>query len=111
MWLERTWSNVLSRLWRKKEDERFEWDESKRQEVICRRGVDFRYAALMFDNTVLVGQDKRIDYGEERFAALGHVNGEFFNLIFTPRDGRKRIITAWKASRDDERKFKERFPE
>lgn len=39
----------------------------------------------MFENQVLVRVDDREDYGEERFAALGHVEGEFFTLIYTPK--------------------------
>ncbi len=84
----------------------FEWDEEKRQEVIRERGVDILYAALMFENQVLVRVDDREDYGEERFAALGHVEGEFFTLIYTPRGNKTRLITAWKEGENGEKEYK-----
>ncbi len=89
----------------------FEWDEDKRQEVIREREVDILYAALMFENPVLVRPDDREDYGEERFAALGHVDGEYFTLIYTPRENKTRLITAWKVGKNGEKEYKKRFPE
>lgn len=84
----------------------FEWDEEKRQEIIRERDVDILYAALMFENQVLVRVDDREVYGEERFAALGHVKGEFFTLIYTPRGNKTRLITAWKAGKNGEKEYK-----
>lgn len=45
-----------------------EWDEEKREKVIKDRGVDFLYAALIFENPVFVARDDRsgLDYGEDR---------------------------------------------
>ena len=83
----------------------FEWDENKRQDVIRERGVDVLYAALMFENPVLVRTDDRADYGEDRFIALGHVGEEFFYLVFTPRGQKHRLITAWKAGRHGEKHY------
>jgi uncharacterized DUF497 family protein len=39
----------------------FEWDEDKRLRNIDERGVDFRLAALIFDNPVLEARDERGD--------------------------------------------------
>ena len=86
-----------------------EWDEQKRQEVINERGVDILYAARMFKNPVVVKSDIRNDYGESRYEALGHVNGEFFVLIYTMRNKVTRLITAWKAGRNGEKEYKNRF--
>jgi len=87
----------------------FEWDEEKRQEVIRERSVDILYAALIFENRVLVRVDDRQDYGEERFAALGHVDGEYFTLIYTSRGNKTRLVTAWKAGKNGEREYKNRI--
>jgi uncharacterized DUF497 family protein len=84
----------------------FDWDEEKRQEVIDKRGVDILYAALIFENQVLVRPDDREDYGEKRFIALGYVEGEFFNVVYTPKGKRTRLITAWKAGRNGEKRYK-----
>ena len=84
----------------------FEWDEQKRQEVIDERGVDILYAARIFKNPVLVKPDIRNEYGESRFEALGHVDNEFFVLIYTMRGKMIRLITAWKAGRNGEKEYK-----
>jgi len=86
---------------------KFEWDENKRQEVIRERDVDLLYAALMFENPVLIKIDDRQDYGEIRYAALGHVEGEFFTLIYTPRGDALRLITAWKGGKNSEKDYQE----
>lgn len=87
----------------------FEWDEDKRQQVIKARSVDILYAARMFNNPTLVTRDDREDYGEERYIALGHVNQEYFMLVYTPIENNVfRLITAWKAGRNGEKKYKAR---
>jgi uncharacterized DUF497 family protein len=63
-------------------DTGFEWDEDKRQANIAERGVDFRYAALIFQGPVLEAEDKHEDYGERRFRALGQVQGETYMVAF-----------------------------
>ena len=50
---------------------RFEWDENKRISNLESHGVDFKDAALIFTNVVLEAEDKRGDYGERRFRAVG----------------------------------------
>lgn len=88
----------------------FEWNEDKRTEVIKTRGVDFLYAAQIFDNPTLINRDNRKDYGEERYIALGHVNEEYFIIVYTPiEDNVFRLITAWKAGRNGEKRYKESF--
>ncbi len=87
----------------------FEWDEAKRQKVIEQHQVDLLYAALMFENPVLVKADDRKEYGEQRYQALGHVDGEFFTLVYTLRNNRYRLITAWKAGRNGKRIYQKRF--
>ena len=49
----------------------FEWDEEKRIINIKERGVDFRDAAVIFEGPVIMKEDTRENYGEQRFRALG----------------------------------------
>ena len=86
---------------------KFEWDKAKRRKVIEQHGVDFLYAALMFENPVVVRPDNRKDYGESRFIALGHVEGEFFTLVYSLRNNRRRLITAWKAGRNGKKIYQD----
>ncbi|NRA85928.1 MAG: BrnT family toxin [Rhizobiales bacterium] len=88
----------------------FEWDEDKRAETIKNRGVDLLYVAQIFNNPTLVKRDDRMDYGEKRFIALGHVEEEYFILVYTPIEDKVfRLITAWKAGRNGEKKYKAHF--
>jgi uncharacterized DUF497 family protein len=83
----------------------FEWDESKRQQVIRQRGVDIVYAALIFEGPVLTRVDDREDYGEVRLVSLGMVDDQCFVVVHTERDGIARLITAWKGGRDERSQY------
>lgn len=88
----------------------FEWDEEKRQATINNRGVDFLYAALIFEGVTLTREDDREDYGEVRFASLGLVDDVPYIVIHTKRGDNIRLISAWKGGRKDYDRYKESFP-
>lgn len=88
----------------------FEWNEEKRQDTIKDRGVDFLYAALIFEGETLTREDDREDYGETRFMSLGLVDGVPYIVIHTKRGDNTRLITAWKGGRGDYEKYKNRVP-
>ena len=50
-----------------------EWDEQKRHTNIAKHGVDFVAAARVFDGPILEVEDRRRDYAEMRFLALGEL--------------------------------------
>lgn len=83
----------------------FEWDEDKRQAVIEKHGVDFLYAALIFEGTVLTRVDDRRDYGEVRLISLGRVGSDCYVVVHTERHGVTRLISAWKGGRDEQRQY------
>lgn len=63
------------------------------------RGFDFGFAAQAFlDPEAIHKPDTRINYGEDRFRLYGRVQGRPLVVVYTKREGRIRIITAWKAS-------------
>lgn len=82
-----------------------EWDETKRLSNLERHGVDFQDAALVFLNPVLEAEDKRGDYGEKRFRALGQVDGDYYMIAFTWRGNIRRIISAWKVDDDGRERY------
>lgn len=84
----------------------FEWDEDKRQRNIEERGVDFRLASLIFANPVLESDDDRNGYGERRIRALGHVDDDYYLVVYTWRGENRRIISAWKAGKNGEKRYK-----
>jgi uncharacterized protein len=83
----------------------FEWDEAEDATNRCKHGLGFRQAAEIFRGFVLVGEDRRRDYGKPRFIALGEYDGEVIRLIFTERDGNIRIISARKANKNDRKNY------
>lgn len=89
---------------------RLVWDEDKRQLTIEERGVDFLYAALIFEGETLTREDNRENYGEVRFISLGLINDVPYVVVHTERDGNTRLITAWKGGRKDYEKYKISFP-
>jgi len=83
----------------------FEWDADKGQENIAKHGVDFVRAAMIFQNPVIAEIDARKRYGEMRYRALGHIEDEFYVVIYTWRGKARRIVSAWKAGEDGKRRY------
>lgn len=81
----------------------FEWDENKRLSNIEKHGIDFADAVKIFDAFAVTRQDTRADYGEERYVAVGLLDGREITVIYTPREDNRRIISARRA-RVEERK-------
>jgi uncharacterized DUF497 family protein len=86
------------------------WNEDKRQLTLEERGVDFLYAALIFESETLTREDNRENYGEVRFISLGLVDDVPYVVVHTERDGETRLITAWQGGRKDYEKYKISFP-
>jgi uncharacterized DUF497 family protein len=78
-----------------------EWDETKRQINIAKHGVDFIDAARVFEAAVLETEDRRRDYGERHYRALGLFNGRVLHVIYTWRQDRRRIISARRTNRHE----------
>ena len=83
----------------------FEWDEEKRRRNLDEHGVDFRDAALIFENAVVEAEDRRSDYGEIRVRALGHVDDDYYLVVYTWRGDNRRIISAWKVGEDGKKRY------
>ena len=82
-----------------------EWDENKRLSNLEDHGVDFRDAALIFLHPAIEAEDTRSEYGERRFRALGHIEGDYFMVACTWRGTIRRIISAWKVDDDGKRRY------
>ncbi|MCY3821057.1 MAG: BrnT family toxin, partial [Gammaproteobacteria bacterium] len=50
-------------------------------------------------------EDRRWDYGEDRYRLLGAVEGRVFVVIYTMRHSRIRIISAGNANRREVREY------
>lgn len=88
----------------------FEWNDEKREQNLDKHGVDFLDAALIFDGPILTMEDQREDYGELRFISLGMVGDVTYAVIHTERNGKTRLISAWKGGRKENERYKDSFP-
>ena len=81
----------------------FEWDENKRRSVIEQHGIDFEDAVQIFDGPVRETLSPRMN--EERWLAVGVVDGIEIAVVYTIRNGRRRIITARRARTNERRDY------
>ena len=73
----------------------FEWDEARNSVCFERRGFDFAHAVRAFlDPRRIVAQDRRRDYGEDRYRLVGTVDGRVHVVVYTVRGSAVRIISA-----------------
>ena len=62
------------------------------------RGIGFDDGARIFAGPVLIWEDARREYGEDRFRAIGETEGGIFHVVFTWRRGDVvRIISVRRA--------------
>ena len=84
----------------------FEWDLAKSNACQISRNFDFAYVISIFlDPTLLVEQDRRWDYGEERYRALGLIDEKVFVVVFTRRNTGIRIISARRANSREVKRY------
>jgi uncharacterized protein len=79
----------------------FEWDAAKHSRNLRERGIGFDDGARIFEGRVLIWEDQRRDYGEERFRAVGETAGDVLHVAFTWRSGVMRIISVRRANRKE----------
>lgn len=80
----------------------YEWDDNKNYKNQEKHGIDFYDAIRIFmDNDRIEWFDNRKDYQEKRFRTVGVVSGVLLTVVYTPRNGRYRLISARKASRHE----------
>jgi len=85
----------------------FEWDAAKSDATFAERGLDFEFAARVFDGDYLEREDTRREYGERRLVVTGEVDGVVVTLVWTPRGRRQRIVSEWPASNRERREYRE----
>ncbi len=79
------------------DDFEIEFDEAKRLLILEQRGLDLAHSTLVFRGDYVQLEDDRKDYGETRFRVWGYLDGLRVSLVWTPRNGRRRIITMRQA--------------
>ena len=76
-------------------DDDFEWDRRKSLATFDDRDFVFEAARIVFRGPLLRRQDtrRRRRSTESRFMVLGELYGRVIVIIYTPRDGKCRIIS------------------
>jgi uncharacterized protein len=84
----------------------FEWDESKRAQILRNRALDFASAYRFFDGRPAIRQPTpRKD--EERWKTTAEIEGEFFTVVWTWRRENIRVISMRRAHEQEIRKYRE----
>lgn len=86
----------------------FEWDEAKSETCFQERGFDFAYAArAFFDPDRIIQADTRHSYGEARYQLMGKIEQRLFVVVYPPKHGAMRIISARKANLREVRHYED----
>jgi uncharacterized DUF497 family protein len=80
---------------------RFTWDETKRQANLSKRGLDFADAEKVFAGPLVLVEDNRRDYGEQRMIGIGLLDFLVLLIIHVESDHEIRIISMRKATSDE----------
>jgi uncharacterized protein len=68
---------------------------------IARRSISLAEAETLLNGFTVAFEDERKDYGETRIIALGEIRGLEFVCVYTPRQGRARVISLRRANRKE----------
>lgn len=83
----------------------FEWDEAKRLTNLDKHGIDFIDVPEVFDGDIVTVEDSRYSYGEQRFVTFGVLQGRVVAVVHTDRGQSVRIVSARKATKNEQRTY------
>jgi uncharacterized DUF497 family protein len=84
----------------------FEFDPAKAQSNLRKHGVGFAHAEQVLLDAFAVTIEDPDALGEQRFLTLGmDALGRMLVVCHTPREGRTRIISARKASKNEVKNY------
>ncbi len=81
----------------------FEWDAAKADQNFRKHGIGFNDAALALLGLALTREAQRS--GERRFTSICRCNGRVIVVVWTPRDGAIRLISARIARKNERQDF------
>ncbi|MBS9779056.1 MAG: BrnT family toxin [Moraxellaceae bacterium] len=79
----------------------FIWDENKRLMNIKKHGLDFKDVEQVFHNPLILFEDDRFDYGEQRMVAIGLLSVTVVVVVHVEADETIRIISMRKATTNE----------
>ncbi len=86
----------------------FEWHDEKRERSLEKHGIDFRDAVRVFqDQRRLWGFDEEHSEFEDRWWTIGMTNDTVLLVVWTERDGVIRMISARRATPNEQKAYYE----
>lgn len=79
----------------------FIWNEAKRQANLKKHGLDFADAEKVFAGPLVLFEDAREDYGEQRMIGIGLLDCLVVLIVHVESDEAIRIISMRKADNDE----------
>jgi uncharacterized DUF497 family protein len=86
----------------------YDWDPGKAAANVVKHGVAMDEVRASDWDTAIVSEDRRYEYGEARFVAIGEIGARLHVLTFTPRGEAVRVISLRKANRRETRIYGEK---
>ncbi|MEF8756339.1 MAG: BrnT family toxin [Accumulibacter sp.] len=80
---------------------RYTWDETKRLANLKKHGLDFADAEKVFAGPLLLIDDHRVDYGEQRMIGIGLLDCLVVLIVHVESDEAIRIISMRKADSNE----------
>jgi uncharacterized DUF497 family protein len=87
---------------------RFEWDERKRRSNLAKHGLDFFDVSAVFESPHIVVPSAYEDE-EDRFLAIGVLEGRLVTVVYTTRSEAIRIISFRRARHEEKQKYQELY--
>lgn len=86
----------------------YEWDDAKSLANQAKHGVAFEEILAFRWDTVLESPDRRNEFGEIRWIALGFIGARLHVAIYTMRESACRLISLRKANLRERRAYEEK---
>ena len=84
---------------------RFTWTESKRRSNLAKHGLDFADAKKVFAGPMVLFEDQRTDYGEQRVIGIGLLVELVVFIVHVETDDTIRIVSMRRANNDETNLF------
>ena len=82
---------------------RYEWDEAKNESNLAKGRIGFAAMEHFEWETAQTARSDR--YGEVRWTAVGYIGERLYQVVFTERGDKTRIISLRIASKREEREY------
>ena len=79
----------------------FSWDEAKQKANIAKHGLDFADASRVFESPMVLFEDDRQDYGEQRMIGIGLLESLVVLIVHVESETLIRIISMRKADNNE----------